>query len=323
MIGISKISMFSKYLVAVLVTFLFVVISPGAAFAAPPSCTGGGLGTVMCNLVAGTQLLPGLFTGFAYLSGTILGVLGIQKVVDHVNNPHQNPPWDFMKRFLAGGALFALPMVMEAAWNSIIGAGGNNAGSAGNTGWAGATSAGGLDEMVVLLMNDVMAPMWVMISGFAYLAGIVLVLIGIFRLLKTMQEGPRGPGGIGTIFTFLTAGALFALDDIFGAINTSLFATNMTTSIPALQYTTGMTGQEVDHVHAVISAALAFMMVLGWVSVVRGLFILRDVAEGSQQASLMASFTHMIGGGLAINLGPLLNAVQTTLGLGVYGVNFT
>jgi hypothetical protein len=65
------------------------------------------------------------------------------------------------------------------------------------------------------------------------------------------------------------------------------------------------------------------MAVLGWISFIRGWFIIRDVAEGSQQASLMAGLTHLFGGALAINLGPVLNAAQTTLGLTAYGVNFT
>ena len=50
---------------------------------------------------------------------------------------------------------------------------------------------------------------------------------------------------------------------------------------------------------------------------------MRGVAEGSQQASVMSGVTHLIAGALAVNLGPLLNAVQVTLGITGYGIAFT
>ena len=84
-----------------------------------------------------------------------------------------------------------------------------------------------------------------------------------------------------------------------------------------------MTDAEILHATTVISAVIKFMIIIGLVSFVRGIFIVRDVAEGNQQASLMAGVTHMVGGALAVNMGPLINAVQQTLGIAEYGVNFT
>jgi len=160
-------------------------------------------------------------------------------------------------------------------------------------------------------------------NAFCYLAGMILIIIGIMRLLKSSQEGPRGPGGTGTLMTFIVAGALLSVDAMMGAWSSSLFDTNTVANTSALSYTGGLTGEEEDHVLGVISTILIFMMILGWVSFIRGWFILRDVAEGSHNASLMAGLTHLFGGALAVNLGPLMNAVQTTLGLADYGVNFT
>ena len=37
---------------------------------------------------------------------------------------------------------------------------------------------------------------------------------------------------------------------------------------------------------------------------------------------MMSAITHLVGGALAVNLGPLLNAVQTTLGITDYGITF-
>lgn len=300
--------------VGVVTMSLAVVLTAQPAFAL-------GVGAVVANVTESSSGIPGLFAGLSYFFGTILGALAIAKLYEHVNNPHQTPVWDSLKRFLAGGAFFALPMVMDAAQTTLMGSGlpahvltGFNSGG---------HSGSGLDAMVVSFMGDLWTPMLFLLNGFAYLAGIVLVMIGISRLLKSAQEGARGPGGLGTIMTFITAGALFSLNGMVGSWTQSLFGTDQTLTFGDLAYTGGMAGPEIGHVEAVISAIIAFVAILGWISFIRGWFIVRDVAEGSHQASLMAGITHLFGGALAVNLGPVLNAVQTTLGLTAYGVNFS
>ncbi len=290
------------------------ILMPTQAFAAAT------LGGVIENTMESADLVPGLFTGAAYLFGLVLGVLGIAKLYEHVQNPNQVPIWDSLKRFLAGGAFFALPIVLEAAYETV--AAGIDA--AEETGFnAPGVSAGGLDAMVARLMEDIYDPMGYLLGGFVYLAGIVFILIGIIRQLKTMQDGVKGPGGIGTIMTFLVGGALLSLGPMMGAWTESMFGTNQIATNGVLQYTQGMTAEEVNHVHTVISAVIAFMMVVGWVSFIRGFFIIRAVSEGDSQASLMAGLTHIFGGALAVNLGPVLNAIQETLDISDYGLVFT
>lgn len=297
---------------------IFAMAAFGVAMAQPALALG--VGAVMDNTVTSVEETPALLSGLSYLFGLVLGAFGIAKLYEHVTNPHQTPVWDCLKRFLAGGAFFALPTVTEAALRTMTGAG---VAEHTMSGFAGATSGSGLDAMVTALMNDIWTPVQHVLAGFAYLAGIILVMVGISRLLKSAQEGPRGPGGLGTIMTFITAGALFSLNGMVGTWTTSLFGDAETLTFAELQYTGGMTADEVQHVHAVISSLIAFVAVLGWISFIRGWFIVRDVAEGNHQASLMAGITHLFGGALAINLGPVLNAVQETLGITAYGVNFT
>jgi hypothetical protein len=53
------------------------------------------------------------------MMGLMLGVLGILKLKDHVENPSQTPMKDGAIRLASGGALFALPIVFEAMKNTI------------------------------------------------------------------------------------------------------------------------------------------------------------------------------------------------------------
>ncbi len=63
--------------------------------------------------------IPGLISGIAYMMGILLGVLGILKIKDHVENPSQAKLQDGAVRLAAGGGLFALPIVYEAMRNTI------------------------------------------------------------------------------------------------------------------------------------------------------------------------------------------------------------
>lgn len=75
--------------------------------------------TISNNIGASISGLPGMISGVAYMLGILLGVLGILKIKDHVENPSQTPLQHGAIRLMAGGGLFALPMVYEAMRTSV------------------------------------------------------------------------------------------------------------------------------------------------------------------------------------------------------------
>lgn len=280
------------------------------------------LGTVVCNAVLHTMALPAFLHAGSYLFGLILGVWGLLKIKDHVLEPRQTSVWEGLSRLLAGGAFFALPVIITTAYNTV----GEILLPHFTTGYTGTATPSGLDAVMTQFMGSMMAPLNVAVNFFGFVSGMIFIMIGISRLMKSAQEGPRGPGGLGTMMTFLVGGALMAFSPMIAAGSNSLFQTvnpGVTETRAQLQYTTGMNPQEIAHAHAVISAILKFMIIVGLISFMRGLFIIRGVAEGNSQASMMAGVTHIIGGALAVNLGPLVNAVQATLGLSGLGVVFS
>lgn len=284
------------------------------------ACKGNGqISDVICNVMEASSGLPGLISALAYMMGLILAITAILKLKDHVLNPTQTPLSDSMKRFLAGGAFFALPMVTNATQNLLTN--GNMAMSR-VTLYNGTTAGGGgLDGMLVALFLDIYEPLISLIFAFGYLAGLILVFVGISRILKTAQDGPRGPTSLGTIMCFVIAGVLFSLSSIMGAFSNSMFESSTVATFAILETSSGDAAVD-GHVLAMISTVLVFMSIIGYISFMRGFFIIKDVAEGSGQASLMAGVTHIFGGALAVNLGPLLNAVQSTLGLSSFGITF-
>ncbi len=75
--------------------------------------------TIARNITESIEELPGMITGISYMLGLMLGVLGVLKIKDHVENPSQTPMKDGAIRLAAGGALFALPIVYESMLNTI------------------------------------------------------------------------------------------------------------------------------------------------------------------------------------------------------------
>mgnify|MGYP001232386043 CR=1 FL=1 len=71
------------------------------------------------NMTTSIASLPTLLAALSYLFGLLLGVLGVLKIKDHVENPGQTPLKDGAIRLAAGGALFAIPILYEAAKNTI------------------------------------------------------------------------------------------------------------------------------------------------------------------------------------------------------------
>lgn len=322
------------------------------------------VGDVLCNLLRSTAMIPAFLTAIGYLFGTILGFWGILKVRDHVLKPDQVTIWEGFSRLIAGGAFFALPVVIGAlrstmvpdalvavtsiatttGFNENVEGGGGLFGAIGDllggdiggglmgivesflgVGGGCAPGGGGLDVMLYCFMSDVFAPLTVLLNFFGFVAGTILIMIGISRFLKGAQEGAKAPLGLGTLMTFAAGGALLSFNSLLRAFSTSFFTSPITFTYATLSYAEdgGLNATEMAHIHTVFSAVIKFVILVGLISFVRGLFIVRDVAEGNSQASMMAGITHILGGALAVNLGPLLNAVQATLGISAFGVEFS
>ncbi len=293
---------------------------------------GRSLGDSVCGIIMHVGALPAFLTAIGYLVGLLLGVWGVLKLKAHVLNPQQTSLWDGVSRLVAGGAFFALPAITEVLRNTITApwftdttALAQSTGFSGASGAGLCTGTGGLDIALYCLMADMTTPVHVILNFFSVCAGTILAMIGISRLMKTTQDGARAPGGLGTLMTFASAGALLSYNALMRAFSVSLGMAIPTVGLTRTNVAKigDLADAELMHTQTVISAILKFMIIIGLISFVRGIFIIRSVAEGHGQASLMAGVTHMVGGALAVNLGPLINAVQNTLGITTYGLTFS
>jgi hypothetical protein len=107
------------YKLGAAMTVGMLVSVSGEASAAAAAAGANNFSKIAQNITTSTASIPGLLTGLAYLFGILLGVLGILKIKDHVENPGQTPLKEGAIRLACGGALFALPIVYSAMFETI------------------------------------------------------------------------------------------------------------------------------------------------------------------------------------------------------------
>ncbi len=94
------------------------ILFSNSAFAAA-AAGGNNFNSIAGNLVASIASFPTLISAVSYLFGMLLMVLGVMKIKDHVENPTQEPLKNGAIRLAAGGGLFAIPILSEAALSTI------------------------------------------------------------------------------------------------------------------------------------------------------------------------------------------------------------
>lgn len=299
--------MFGKTFCKIALAVIFTV-----AYAADAEA-GARLSDILNNTTNSSGGLTNFMSLFAYIGGTILILWGLFKFKAHVDAPSQVPVNEGIKRMLAGGMMLSLPFMAKVLHTSILG------GQLGDSGLVMGSALmdapltdGGLDKMVVDIIGDIANPASIMLSAFGYVAGTAFLLVGIGRLTKRMEEGPRGPAGMGTIMTFVAAAMMFNFSDSLGIFSNTLFGDNQMQMRAVVS--TDVIAEETDRarMETIIEAVMIFVAIVGYIAFLRGWFVLRAFADGQNGATVAQGLTFIIGGTLAINLGELINAIMTT-----------
>lgn len=79
----------------------------------------GGFDTIAGNIEESVGEVPRLLSVLSYLAGIGLGISGVLKLKDHVENPQNAPLKTGAVRLGVGGALLAMPTVLNAMTGSI------------------------------------------------------------------------------------------------------------------------------------------------------------------------------------------------------------
>lgn len=254
----------------------------------------------------------------AYISGIAFAVSGVIKLRDHVDDPGKTTLGAGLGRLLAAALLSSFPTAVVILKNTIYGSSGALAAtiSSRHTVPEGSEgSAMALDVLVGKFVSDFAPSAEFAVQFFAMLAGLCFLIIGIVRLTKSLQEGPRGPAGIGTLMTFIAAGALLSSWQMAGVFTSTLFGDHVSSTYAVISRDVISDVKDAERIAIVIESVMQFIALVGFIAFVRGWFVLKAFADGAQGASLAQGLTFLLGGVLAINLGDLINVLGRTLNL--------
>jgi hypothetical protein len=98
---------------------LSAVATVGLMMGISDAYAGTGFQDATDNIVTSSSDIPNLISTVSYIGGAGLGVAGVLKMKQHVDNPTQAPLKDGLVRLGAGGGLLALPFVLNSMSTTI------------------------------------------------------------------------------------------------------------------------------------------------------------------------------------------------------------
>jgi hypothetical protein len=212
--------------VGILGVFSGFLLFPDLAHAMGPTAS-----DIAENIVTTSNLIPALLTGLAYVLGLILCITGIFKIKEHVENPNNAPLRNGVIRLLVGGAMFALPIVTEAAYLAISGENPlmvfDNSSFTMHQFISGAM--GGLMSLLKIGapdLNGILATIITglsripaLISAISYVLALIFAVSGLIKI-KEHVESPDQTPVRESVIRLLVAGALISLPTVFTAMTT-------------------------------------------------------------------------------------------------------
>ena len=170
----------------------------------------------------------------------------------------------------------------------------------------------GLGDALISFVSTLLVPGTSLIEIACYVIGGFVLLQALLRLMRSGEEGLRGPSGAGTALTFLVAIVFLTFPQWLDAWGETLFGATERGAEATLAYAQGERG---ERYRMLLWAVFKIVQFVGLFSFLRGVFVLRDSADGRNGATVGRAFAHIIGGVCAWHIVWVIDRVQNTLGI--------
>ena len=151
-----------------------------------------------------------------------------------------------------------------------------------------------------------------LVVGASFVMGIFVTAMGLWKFKEYGEQGGRVkftlPLGLVAVGTFMVI--------MPGMLNMATETLSLGANTGKSVLSQGPTGGEASAAMAgAIKGILLFVKLIGHIAFLRGLFILKSMSEGSQQATMGRALTHLLGGAAAINIQVVAAMMSATLGM--------
>ena len=164
---------------------------------------------------------------------------------------------------------------------------------------------------LVAAVKDLKGPVMALISLVCYLLALLAFVQGCLRVLRHSNGGGNGPSLWGVGSSFLIAVVLVSWPAVLRGAGDTLFAGSSPASATLAYGAGGVKYGEL------LAALVWIVRVVGLLSFVKGVYVLRGASDGVPGATVSGAAMHMVGGAMAWHILALLWAVQKTLGISV------
>ena len=292
---------------------------------------------VLRNMIATSDRTPALITGFSYILGLLLGVTGVLKLKEHVDNPNQTPLRTPIIRLLVGGGMFALPMVYKAMRTLF------NPNVADDLHTQNGLPIPGLRQMDVNQLLRAIVDSFEDAPGFiaagAYMLGLLLGVTALLKIKEHVENPDQTPLREGVI-RLIVGGAMFALPTLYATMKATIETgnANLTTAAMianmissgydgAIAPCNGAVSTKVGnilcgisvHASGLPSFLMAVSYMMGMVMGIWGIFKIKAHVLNPQQTGLHEGIMRMIAAGCFFAAPTVIAVARSTLLGGIVG----
>lgn len=328
--------------IALLATPAIFLVGTSPAFAAPAATVGEALRNMLLDIWNPLLLVTVMIAG---LSGIFLLVRGILKFVSAAQNGNGGGYGSAVAHVALAAFLIALPQASGMGMNSIFGdarGGGTLSSGAldyddnGITGnylgslMGGVAGVGGVENcisnpapavcMSKNIAQNVIPMAVVMLFALTFLAGLAIAGTTIVQWAKSTDRNEQSRSNILKIVTailLMNASVLFRIvtTTVMGQDTPVSDLGHLMTSSPLLSYPVSSSLEVVKHYSALIGNAFTILVFFGAWAFVRGIFMIKGVAEAGRQAgSYGMAATYIIAGILMANAKYSTCVILSTVG---------
>ncbi len=297
--------------------FAVLVASQGAAEAADSSNLGQALNTV------GTSFAPvwGMVKALLLPLGLAMMFRGLVNIKD-AGDPRRSPVAGFVQLF-AGAAMITVPRFTEVLAQSVGIATAVGSKSSFDVGAMDAAAGGsGVLAIAGRFFSIVSGPLAAVALSFAFIAGVCLIVKGLYDCVAMANpEGGRRVAMGGLAATFIVGATLTNLSGLmaivsatfgFGDISASSLLASSSNAASMMSYSGS--SSSLSDLTGPMAKMLSFGLApFGVITFIRGLMMLRRVADGNPRSETVGmGITHIVGGVALCNAMAVTCAIGTT-----------
>ena len=166
---------------------------------------------------------------------------------------------------------------------------------------------------LIARLQEYLGEFRILVYAAAFAAGAAMIIAGVAAAARRADQGPGQGGWAGPIALMIAGFGLAALPAAVNSLAASIIPGQWSDATIEIFSTAPTLLSAFDGAAArdTIVGILRIVQFIGILAIFRGILILNASAQPSRTATAGAGITHLAGGALAVNIGPVLGMLES------------